>query len=441
LSKGFFIVTMGCQMNEYDSEYLRGRLIELGYKPVDVPEKAAVVLINTCTVREKADQKAFSLLGRLSRIKLRQSEMILGLAGCLAQKEGKRLFKRFPRLDFVIGPRELGNIGTVLDDVSTSRKKRAAIGLDHPPLTSSVRFPQKQKISAFISIMQGCNNFCAYCIVPYVRGREISRSPGDIVAEARQLIANGTREITLIGQNVNSYLWNDGKNFDFFALLHELNGLEGLLRLRFTTSHPKDLSDDLIHCFGKLDKLCPHIHLPFQAGANDVLRRMKRGYTREHYMSLADKLREAAPGIAITSDVMVGFPGESREDFEETLDLVEKTQFDSLFSFKYSDREGTLASRMKNKVGEQEKANRLSVLQDVQKAITLKKNRSLENRELMVLIEGYSKKDTQLMGRTGSNKIVNLRIDAKYIGRLVNVHIQRGYLHSLLGNPLNVDPY
>jgi tRNA-2-methylthio-N6-dimethylallyladenosine synthase len=441
LSKGFFIVTMGCQMNEYDSEYLRGRLIELGYKPVDVPEKAAVVLINTCTVREKADQKAFSLLGRLSRIKLRQSEMILGLAGCLAQKEGKRLFKRFPRLDFVIGPRELGNIGTVLDDVSTSRKKRAAIGLDHPPLTSSVRFPQKQKISAFISIMQGCNNFCAYCIVPYVRGREISRSPGDIVAEARQLIANGTREITLIGQNVNSYLWNDGKNFDFSALLHELNGLEGLLRLRFTTSHPKDLSDDLIHCFGKLDKLCPHIHLPFQAGANDVLRRMKRGYTREHYMSLADKLREAAPGIAITSDVMVGFPGESREDFEETLDLVEKTQFDSLFSFKYSDREGTLASRMKNKVGEQEKANRLSVLQDVQKAITLKKNRSLENRELMVLIEGYSKKDTQLMGRTGSNKIVNLRIDAKYIGRLVNVHIQRGYLHSLLGNPLNVDPY
>jgi len=428
---------MGCQMNEYDSEYLSSRLNEMGFAPVDAPEKADVVLINTCTVREKADQKAFSLLGRVSRLKLRRPGMVLGLAGCLAQKEGNRLFKRFPQLDFIIGPRELGNIGTVLDDVSTCRKKRAAISLDHSPLTSFTRPLRNGKITAYISIMQGCNNFCAYCIVPYVRGREISRPPEDIVAEARQLIANGTKEITLLGQNVNSYLWSEDKNLDFSALLHELNALKGLLRLRFTTSHPKDLTDDLIHCFTKLDKLCPHIHLPFQAGANKVLRRMKRGYTREHYMSLVKRLREVVPDIAITSDVMVGFPGESRNDFEQTLDLVDKIQFDSLFSFKYSDREGTLASYMKNKVSEEEKASRLSVLQNLQDAITLKKNRSLENRELPVLIEGYSKKNTQLMGRTGSNKIVNLTLNTIYIGCIVNVHIHKGHLHSLSGRPLD----
>ncbi len=438
LSRGFYIATMGCQMNEYDSEYLGSKLREMGFTPVDAPEKADLVILNTCTVREKADQKAFSLLGRVSRIKLGRPEMVLGMAGCLAQLEGNRLFKRFPRLDFVIGPRELGNIGTLLDDVSYHRQKRTATRLDHPPLTSCSRNLPNEKITAYISIMQGCNNFCAYCIVPYVRGREISRSPEDILAEARQLIANGTKEITLLGQNVNSYFWGEGDNrYDFSCLLHELNGLKGLLRLRFTTSHPKDLSDDLIRCFGELDKLCPHIHLPFQAGANEVLRRMKRGYTREHYMSLVEKLRDAAPEMGITSDVMVGFPGESRKDFEETFDLVDRVQFDSLFSFKYSDREGTLASHMENKVGEEEKVRRLAVLQDLQNTITLKKNRRLEKRELPVLIEGHSKKGTQLMGRTGSNKIVNLACSIRYIGNIVNVSIQHGYLHSLLGKPLD----
>jgi len=435
LEKNFYIATMGCQMNEYDSAYLGQRLMEYGYRPVDDPEKADIVFVNTCTVRKKADQKAMSLLGRLSRIKKKRNPgMILGVAGCLAQKEGQRLFHRFPELDLVVGPRELTEIRGILDAVLLQNRRMIATRLDRPPLNAPKTHQlQGEQVCAYVSIMQGCNNFCTYCIVPYVRGREVSRPPQDIMEEARLLVGQGVREITLLGQNVNSYYYWQGsdRSYDFASLLQMLSGVEGLLRLRFTTSHPKDLSDALIRCFKDMEVLCPHIHLPFQAGSNEVLQRMKRGYTREHYMRLVFKLREATPHIAITSDVMVGFPGESPKDFEQTLELIEKIRFDALFSFKYSDREGTVAAHMDGKIEESEKSRRLNRLQAVQKEITLQKNKALEGKTVAVLVEGESKKGGQLMGRTDTNKIVNFALNKGQIGEIVNVTIKTASVNSL----------
>jgi tRNA-2-methylthio-N6-dimethylallyladenosine synthase len=433
-ARSFFITTMGCQMNEYDSDFLAQSLIQSGLLPVDDPERADLILINTCTVREKPEQKAFSLFGRMARIKKRKPDLILGVVGCLAQQMGQGMIKKFPQLDFVMGPRELGRIQKILEQIYSGRTKIVATGLEAPPQQPiPCRGYFKGRVTSFVSIMEGCNNFCSYCIVPYVRGREISRPPEEILIEAGNLIAEGVKEITLLGQNVNSYRWDEGENGDFVSLLKKLNKLDGLLRLRFTTSHPKDLSDGLIECFADLDKLCPHIHLPFQAGSNPVLKRMKRGYTREEYMERIEKLRNVKPDIAITSDVMVGFPGESKDDFEMTLDLVKRVQFDGLFSFKYSDRKGTLADKMGNKVGETEKSFRLSTLQGLQKQITLKKNKNLEGKLMDVLIEGHSKREGQLKGRTKSNKIVNLICDKDKIGNLVNVMIKHGFLNSLRG--------
>lgn len=437
MSKGFFIATMGCQMNEYDSDYLARQLMKNGYMPMDTPDRADIVLINTCTVREKADQKALSLLGRLSRIKRKRPDMVLGMAGCLAQKEGSRLMRRFPQLDMVVGPRELSNIGKLLDRVIFQKEKVTATSLELAPAGAvEPHHLQGKRVTAYVSIMQGCNNFCSYCIVPYVRGREISRSLRDIVEEVKSLVALGAKEITLLGQNVNSYHSDVGGSYDFVSLLHEINSLKGLSRIRFTTSHPKDLSDRLIRCFKELDHLCAHIHLPFQSGSNDVLRRMKRGYSRELYLELIDKLRENKPGMAITSDVMVGFPGESLHDFEETLDLIDKIQFESLFSFKYSDREDTLAARMKNKIDEEEKARRLNILQTMQRNITLRKNRDLEGKVLPVLVEGHSKKGNRLMGRSETNKIVNFNWNKSKIGDIVNVMIKHGSANSLQGEAI-----
>lgn len=426
---------MGCQMNEYDSDFLAQTLIRSGYLPVKDPSTADVILINTCTVRAKPEQKAYSMLGRMSVIKRRKPGAVLGVIGCLAQQQGSELIKRFPKLDFVLGPRELGKIRDILHRIEARGDRVVATGLSaEPPQTIPCEGYFNGRVTAFISVMEGCNNFCTYCIVPFVRGREISRSPAAILLEAKNLISQGVKEITLLGQNVNSYRWKDGKSWNFVDLLRAFNELDGLLRLRFTTSHPKDLSNTLIRCFGDLDKLCPHIHLPFQAGSNSVLERMRRKYTRENFMELTDKLRGVLPDIAITSDVMVGFPGESEKDFEMTLDLIKRVQFDALFSFKYSDRKGTFAAKMLPKVSEAEKSARLAALQSLQRQITLRKNRALEGRVLEVLLEGPSKKGGQLSGRTGSNKIVNFYINNNRFGSLINVKIKRGFLNSLQGN-------
>jgi len=431
----FYIKTMGCQMNDYDSDYLAQLLVNNGFSAVNSPDEADLILINTCTVRAKPEQKAYSFLGRMSSIKKGNPNLILGMVGCLAQMKGPELLKRFPQLDVVIGPRELGRFQEILEGIDRHSGRIVATNLDlAPPQPAPCKGYFHKRITGHVSIMEGCNNFCSYCIVPYVRGREVSRSPDEILTEAENLLSEGIKEITLLGQNVNSYLWEgEKKKWSFPALLYELSRLNGLLRLRFTTSHPKDLSDDLIHSFHDIKNLCPHIHLPFQAGSNRILKLMKRGYTRESYLELIDKLRKINPDIAITSDVMVGFPGESDKDFELTLDLISHVEFDSLFSFKYSDRKGTSAEKMDGKIDEIVKASRLNVLQDLQKKITLKRNKALEGTQLEVLVEGSSKRGGQLAGRTASHKVVNFISNNSHLGSLHTVAIKHSFLNSLWG--------
>jgi len=421
-------------MNEYDSDFLAQSLIQNGFFHESEVDRADVILINTCAVRAKPEQKACSFLGRMADLKRKNPELIVGMVGCLAQMKGKELMKRFPLLDFVMGPRELGRIVEIIRKIYDSRQKIVATGLNVAP-PSPVKCPGyfQEQTSGFISIMEGCNNFCSYCIVPYVRGREYFRGPEDILREAEHLLSEGIREITLLGQNVNSYTWKDRNEWDFSSLLYSMDNLRDLLRLRFTTSHPKDLSDDLMACFSNMETLAGHIHLPFQAGSNRILKLMRRGYTREKYLELIKKLRDSKEDIAITSDVMVGFPGETEEDFLLTLDLINRVEFDSLFSFKYSDREGTPAERMKDKVSDAVKVSRLKILQDLQNSITFKKNRTLEGKLLTVLVEGTSKKGGQLTGRTSSNKVVNFNGEAHMIGSMVEVAIQKSFINSLKG--------
>ena len=425
----FYIKTMGCQMNKYDSDHLAMLLINNGWIPEDNPEKADLILINTCAVRAKPEQKAASFLGRMLAIKRKKPEIILAVSGCMAQNEGVNFIKRFPQLDLVMGPREIGRFLSHLHQIRTQRQRIIATDLQFPP-------PRPEpcdgffegRITGFVSIMEGCNNFCSYCIVPFVRGREISRPPGDIIAEVQNLISDGVKDITLLGQNVMSYSW---KNLDFASILREVSQTEGLMRVRFTTSHPKDLSDKVIQCFKNIDNLCHHLHLPFQAGSNAVLKKMKRGYTREQYLDLITRLREVQPDIALTSDVMVGFPGETEKDFEMTLDMIRQVQFDNLFSFKYSDRKGTIAYKMNEKIEETEKTRRLKVLQDLQKKITLKKNTLMKGVDIEVLVEGQSKKGRQMTGRSCTNKIVNFTDENCKIGDIVKVKIKECFFNSL----------
>ncbi len=437
MARQFFITTMGCQMNEYDSDYLGQLLLDSRYEPAETPKNADLIVINTCAVREKAEQKAFSLLGRMLALKKRKPSLVLGLVGCIAQQEGSKLIKRFPGLNFVLGTREIGRLPDILTDIEIDGRKNVATDMGHrthPPVNRPGFF--KGRVKSFISIMEGCNNFCSYCIVPYVRGEEVSRPSEEILKETEHLVSEGVKEVTLLGQNVNSYHSPDNGTYRFPSLLREITQVKGLQRVRFTTSHPKDLSEDLTQCFGQLEKLCPHIHLPVQAGSDRILKLMNRRYTREKYLECIQSLRRVRPEIAITTDIIVGFPGENDEDFNMTLDLLRKIEFDNLFSFKYSDRKGTLAEKMQHKVDEEIKSERLYALQKLQKSITLKKNRGLTGTEMDILVEGVSKRGDQLTGRTGTNKIVNIDHNYNMIGRIVKVLITGAFLNSLRGKPL-----
>jgi len=421
-------------MNEYDSDRVSQLLLDYGFLPTGHQDRADLIMINTCTVREKAQQKAFSLLGRLAPLKEKRPDMILGIMGCIAQQEGHDLIKRFPEIDLVLGTREISRIQQFLKRIETKQEKVIATKItEKPPYLIGENGYFKGRVKGFISIMEGCDNFCSYCIVPYVRGREVSRPPRDILREAENLVQQGIKEITLLGQNVNSYSSKDEREVRFPELLRRLSSLGGLARIRFTTSHPKDLSNELIDCFGSIENLCPHVHLPFQAGSNRILKLMNRGYTRELYMERIERLRDVRHGIAITSDVMVGFPQETVDDFRMTLDLISKIEFDNLFSFKYSDRKGTAAQKMDEKIDEDEKSSRLAELQEMQKSITLKKNRMLEGKELEVLVEGDSRRGGQVTGRTTTNKIVNFTCNNIVLDDIVKVIIERASVNSLTG--------
>jgi tRNA-2-methylthio-N6-dimethylallyladenosine synthase len=435
LAHSFYIKTFGCQMNMYDSETMCKILLNKGYTQASNLNTADIILINTCAVREKAEEKALSIVGRLADLKKKKPDIITGIIGCVAQERGSNLFKRFPFLDLILGPRNIHSIDTFISKIEDGGGRVFSADLSDKMMSFTRNNGYlKGRASSFLKIMEGCDNFCSYCIVPFVRGREFSLPAREIIAEAEDLISQGVQELTLIGQNVNSYNVKNKARPTFPELLKKLDEIKGLKRLRFVTSHPKDLSDDLIASFGKLRSLCTHIHLPFQSGSNKILKRMNRGYTRNSYSDLIRALREVKPDIAITSDVIVGFPGEDSQDFEDTLKLVEDIQFDNLFSFKYSQRSGTRAIQLDNKVGDEEKQRRLSILQERQREITLSKNQALEGKILEILVEGPAKRGyNYLEGRTSGNKVVNFPSDINVTGRLVNVKINNGFQNSLFG--------
>ena len=454
----FYINTIGCQMNVYDSEQISEQLYRLGYVREMRVEEADLAIINTCSIREKAEQKAFSFLGRLAKMKREKPDLMVGVCGCVAQQEGQKIIERMPHVDFVLGTQAIERLPAAIERIEKQRCRIVDVDmLQEIGETADISTTTKpQEISRFVTITRGCDNYCTYCVVPYVRGRETSREPEDIINEIRSLVASGVREITLLGQNVNSYGQKQDL-CDFPTLLRKINGVEGLFRLRFTTSHPKDLSDDLIAAFQSMEKLCHHIHLPVQSGSNDVLARMNRRYTREKYLEKVAKLRAACPEIAITSDIIVGFPGETRTDFEQTKALIEQVEFDSLFAFIYSDRPNAPSGRFKEKVIEEEKKQRLQEVFDLQADITQKIHARLKGTVQDVLVEGYSKQQAgenraiapeavQWTGRTSGNKIVNFFQNSTScvgtgieVGGMVRVRIERAFPHSLWGSVVTCD--
>ncbi len=431
----FYIETFGCQMNEQDSLRAEYFLSQAGYRQTFSASEADILIINTCSIRRKAEEKAYSLLGRYRLLKQKRPDIMIALGGCVAQQEGKALLERLPYVNLVFGPHHVFEIDRLIERCRDSRKRLAIIS-QAKESTDDLACPgisDKSGLKAYMTIMEGCNNFCSYCIVPYVRGRERSRPYYALCEEASNLIAKGTKEITLLGQNVISYRSPDRNNFDFADLLEALSSLSGLKRLRFTTSHPKDLSQNLIDCFGRLAPLCEHIHLPLQACSDLVLASMNRNYTIAEYYKKIDALRKKVPEISITSDMIVGFPGETAKDFEETLKIIEQIKFDSLFSFKFSPRPGTKAFTLKETVSEEEKKQRLSALLTLQQEITLKKHTQLEGKVQEVFVEGKNRDGSQWMGRTRTNKIVNFSTSSSVLGHFLDITIKKGCDNSLVG--------
>ena len=438
-NKFLYIQTFGCQMNVHDSEQMAALLAGGGYKLTDNIRLADLILLNTCSIREKAAHKVYSTLGRLVKIKEKNPELIIGVGGCLAQHLGTKFHKKFGHLDFVFGTHNIHRLPQLVESIKENREKITEIDF-YKSLNSINIFapPRTGAVSAFVTIMQGCNNFCAYCVVPYLRGPEMSRASDDILEEIIKLADHGIKEVILLGQNVNSYGKTLGDGLNFAALIKRIGKISGIERIRFTTSHPRDLSDELIRCFAEEEKLCDHIHLPVQSGSNRILTLMNRGYTVEEYMRKIDHLRKLSPRISITSDIIVGFPGETQNDYQETIDMMEKIRFDSTFSFKYSERKGTGAQKLEGKIEECEGLRRLNQLQMLQDQHTLGKNIALENTKQEILVEGRSKNsESDLMGRTGSWKIVNFEGELELIGKMVNVKISKAYLHSLRGKMIN----
>lgn len=435
MERRVYIETYGCQMNENDSEMILRLLERRNYQKTEEPKEADLILINTCSVREKPEHKVYSALGRFKHLKERKG-VIIGVTGCVAQQEGYNLLDKVPYLDIVLGTQAIPLLPEILERVEVSGERVCEVGFDPEGKYLEAQLPNRplDQVKSFVTIMQGCDHFCSFCIVPYVRGRERSRPSRDIIEEIKCLVSMGVKEVCLLGQNVNSYGKGIEGELRFHELLREIDKIEGLERIRFTTSHPVDLSKELILAFSELKKLCEHIHLPFQSGSNKILKAMRRGYTRESYLEKVEELKRVCPSIAITSDVIVGFPGEEDMDFKDTLDLIEKVQFDDLYSFKYSPRKGTRAAKLPNQIDETIKDERLSILQNIQKEITYKKNKALEGRIEEILVEGRSKKDNRdLTGRTRTNKVVNFEGDINLKGTLVSVRITNAYPHSLRG--------
>jgi tRNA-2-methylthio-N6-dimethylallyladenosine synthase len=441
MSDRYYIDTMGCQMNERDSETIAGLLESLGLHRTESMEEAGVVVLNTCAVREKPEHKVFSKLGDVRKLKRQRPDLVVVVAGCVAQIAHEEIRKRAPFVDVILGPRNLSGLTEAIRRSSHPAQVLANNDEVIPEALAVCRVPG---VAAFVNISYGCNNFCAYCIVPYARGREQSRTPEAVLAEVKQAVAEGYREITLLGQNVNSYQGLSGTlgETDFASLLRLVAGVPDLARLRFTTSHPKDLSDRLLDTMAELSPLCEHLHLPIQAGDDEVLHRMGRGYTYSHYRSLVEAARSRIAGLAITTDVMVGFPGETEEQFLNTLRAFEEIRYDQAFMFKYSDRPGTRAALATDKVPEAVKQDRLERLVAVQNTISREINQALVGRDFEVLVEGPDPKSPEkLRGRTRTNKLMIFEAaDEGLTGKLVTVRAERGFLWGFTGRLLDRTP-
>lgn len=428
--------TYGCQQNENDTERIRGILSECGFEFTDNPEEADVVIYNTCAVRENAEQKVFGKIGILKHIKESRPEMIIGLCGCMVQQEHitEKIKSIHRHIDLIFGTHALWKMPELLYNAMNSKKTVVDIEDCDGYIAEDMPIKRENDSKAWVSIMYGCNNFCTYCIVPYVRGRERSREPENIISEIKELVASGCTEISLLGQNVNSYGKDLDRDIDFSKLLRMVNEIEGIRRIRFMTSHPKDFGDRLILAMSECEKVCAQLHLPFQAGSDKVLSDMNRRYTKEDYLEKIRKVKEAIPNIALTTDVIVGFPTETTEDFEETLDVLRRVEFDSIFSFIYSRREGTPAAKLDFVLSDEEIHENFNRLLEVQNEISLKKNKALLGKTELVLVDGVSKNNKgMLSGRTESLKVVNFKGDESLVGKYVNVKITEAHTWSLNG--------
>lgn len=435
--KKLYIKTFGCQMNEYDSDKMADVLrASEGFETTDSPDEADVILFNTCSVREKAQEKVFSDLGRVRGLKAKNPDLIIGVGGCVASQEGAAIVSRAPYVDVVFGPQTLHRLPELIQ-----RKKhtgRSQVDIAFPEIEKFDHLPpaKVEGVSAFVSIMEGCSKYCTFCVVPYTRGEEVSRPFDDVIAEVASLTAQGVREITLLGQNVNAWRgrMHDGEIADFALLLEVVHEVPGVERIRYTTSHPREMTDRMIACFEKLPKLVSHLHLPVQAGSDRILAAMKRGYTALEYKSIARKLKAARPDLCLSSDFIVGFPGETDADFEATMKLIEDVGFDASFSFLYSKRPGTPAADYPDDVPHEVKQSRLERLQAVINAAAQRVNENMAGTVQRVLVEGPSKKNPdELMGRTDNNRIVNFKGQSRLIGQFVNLTITQALPHSLRG--------
>lgn len=440
MTRKLHIRTFGCQMNEHDSTRMVDLLDEaLGVEWTEDPAEADLLLLNTCSVREKPQEKVFSELGRWRPLKEARPGTLIGVGGCVAQQEGDRIRQRAPYVDLVFGPQTIHRLPEMI--ALAERERSSVVDVDFPEIEKfdHLPTPRVEQARAFVTIMEGCDKFCTFCVVPYTRGRELSRPFEDVLAEGYELAEQGVRELILLGQNVNGYrgMMEDGTEADLGLLLHYLAGIQGLDRLRFTTSHPNEFGEGLIEAFREIPELVPHLHLPVQSGSDRILSRMHRGHTRAEFLDKLARLREARPGIAIGSDFIVGFPGETDEDFQDTLDLVAQADLDHSFCFKYSPRPGTLAAEAPDDVPEAEKRQRLELLQRRLSQRAQEKSRALVGTQVEVLVEGPSRKDpSELMGRTPCNRIVNFPAPTEAVGQFLTVTVTEALPNSLRGVPV-----
>ncbi len=434
--KRYLLMTYGCQMNVHDSENIAGMLEQMGYTATDREQEADVILLNTCAVRENAEDKVFGTIGRLKQLKLENPELILGVCGCMSQEEAvvHRLLQSYPYVDLIFGTHNIHRLPHLLKNALYSKEMVVEVWSKEGDVVENMPKVRSDGLRAWVNIMYGCDKFCTYCIVPYTRGKERSRRPEDVLREIRELARQGYQEVTLLGQNVNAY----GKDFKdinylFADLMDDVRKI-GIPRVRFTTSHPRDFDDHLIEVLAKRGNLVEHIHLPVQSGSSEILKRMARKYTREQYLELVRKIKQAIPDVSLTTDIIVGFPGETEEQFAETLSLVKEVEYDSAYTFIYSPREGTPAAKMEDDIPMEVKKERLLRLNEVVNEIARRKNEAFRGQVVEVLVEGESKKNAEVLsGRTRTNKLVNFRGPKELIGKMVSVQITEPQTWTLNG--------